>query len=144
MLNGIFFLSLQLFFFLSLIRVLKEKNSLTKSEKVYEKNLNVTAQLKYELKWKYFLLLKTQTESPSKWPFTIFPIWLCLNCLGLKASIIHFLLPKVDLCKVGKLKETAKNPFQPQTDPTPQLTAKAPVDLSPNLISFGYLHGTYC
>lgn len=56
-----------LIFFLSLIRVLKEKNSLTKSEKAYnKKNLNATAQLKYELKWKHFLLLKTQTESPSK------------------------------------------------------------------------------
>lgn len=56
------------FFFLSLIKVLKEKNSLTKSKKACEKeeNLNVTAQLKYELKWKYFFLLKTQTESPSK------------------------------------------------------------------------------
>lgn len=66
-LNVIFFLS-PVIFFLSLIRVLKEKNSLTKSKKACEKeeNLNVTAQLKYELKWKYFLLLKTQTESPSK------------------------------------------------------------------------------
>lgn len=66
-LNVIFFLS-PVIFFLSLIRVLKEKNSLTKSKKACEKeeNLNVTAQLKYELKWKYFFLLKTQTESPSK------------------------------------------------------------------------------
>lgn len=62
------FFSLHLFFFSpSLIRVLKEKNSLTKLKKAYKKKiLNVTAQLKYELKWKYFLLLKTQTESPSK------------------------------------------------------------------------------
>lgn len=114
-----FFLSTYFFFSPSLIRVLKEKNSLTKLKKAYKKKiLNVTAQLKYELKWKYFLLLKTQTESPSKWPFTIFPICLCLNCLGLKASIIHFLLPKVNLCKVGKLKETARNPFQPVADPS--------------------------
>lgn len=99
-----------------------------------KKNLNVPAQLKHKLKWKYFLLLKTQTESPSKWPFTIFPICLCLNCVGLKASIIHFLLPKVNLCKVGKLKET-KNPFQPLADPTYQLPAKSPL-LIYHLISF--------
>lgn len=143
MLNMIFFLST---YFFSVIDKgpSGEKFINKKQESVQKKNLNVTAQLKYELKWKYFLLLKTQTESPSKWPFTIFPICLCLNCLGLKASIIHFLLPKVDLCKVGKLKETAKNPFQPPADPTHQLTAKPPVGLSPNLISFEYLHCTYC
>lgn len=71
---------------------------------------NVTAQFKYELKWQYFLLLKTQTESPSKWSFTVFKTGLCLNCPGLKAGTIHFLLPKIHLCKVGKWKENSKSP----------------------------------
>lgn len=64
---------------------------------------------------------------------------------GPKSKHYSFSLSQSGLvCKVGKLKETAKNPFQPQADPAHQLTEKAPVDLSPDLISFGYLHGTYC
>lgn len=54
-----FFSSLQLFFFLSLIRVLKEKNSSTKSKKAYEKEKKSKCHRAIEIRAKMEILSPT-------------------------------------------------------------------------------------